>query len=455
MKKLMALMLTGVMVAGLAACGSSSSATSSAASSAAAESAASSAAAEEETEAVSAASGEAAAEEEAAPAGETELTFWYWADTPENSATIQKAVADFNATNGKGITVKAEEYPWNSGGFMEDTFTAMQGGGGPDMSTFKVSSTSLYAANGLLADMSEYVDAWEDKGQISDAAWDIMKDATGDGTISVLPWTLEPLYVYYRPSYFEKAGVEVPTTIEEFLDVCEKCTMDTDGDGTTDIYGYGMRGAAGGHEHLGNFLYAYGASWDDLTTPEAVEAYKAYLSIYENGWAPEASVNAAYAEISDMFATGQAAMIIHHIGSSTTWLDTFGDDVDAFVFPGSDKGQWTCTGDTEIAVYEQCENKEAAFEFYKYMTTGEGGTTWFKDTGKGLGTENVTSTEEFAANKFQAISAEAQQVAGVLPSTETVSEFINNVWAPTNQAALLGQMSAEDALAEMNAALHG
>ena len=448
MKKLLALLLTGAMVIGLTACGSTAETTEPAA-----EETTEDAAAEEEAEPAEEA--EAEAEAEAPAADGAELTFWYWADTPENSATIQTCVANFNESNGKGITVTAEEYPWNSGGFMEDTFTAMQGGGGPDMSTFKVSSSALYAANGLLADMTSYVDGWEDAGQISDAAWNIMKGATNDGTISVLPWTLEPLYVYYRPSYFEQAGVEVPTTIEEFLDVCEKCTMDTDGDGTTDVYGFGMRGAAGGHEHLGNFLYAYGASWDDLTTPEAVEAYKAYLSIYENGWAPEASVNAAYAEISDMFATGQVAMIIHHIGSSTNWLDTFGDDVDAFVFPGSDKGQWTCTGDTEIAIYDKCENKEAAFEFYKYMTTGEGGTTWFKDTGKGLGTDNVTATDEFAANKFQAVSAEAQQVSGVLPTTETVSEFINNVWAPTNQAALLGQMSAEDALAEMNAALHG
>lgn len=439
MKKVLAFVLTGIMVLGLTACGSSQS---SSEAPAPAESSA-----EEST-----VESEAPAEEASEPVA---LTFWYWADSPEDSACIQDIVATYNESNGKGITVTAEEFPWNSGGFMEDTFTTIMGGGGPDISTFKASSGSLYMANNLLADMTSYVDGWADKAQISDAAWDVMRSATNTDTINILPWTLEPLYVYYRPSIFAAAGVEVPTTIEEFLDVCEKCTMDTDGDGKTDVYGYGMRGAGGGQEHLGNFLYAYGASWDDLTTPEAVEAYKAYLSIYENGWAPEASVNAAFAEIKDEFATGQVAMIIHHIGSSQNWIDTYGDDCDAFVFPGSDKGQWTCTGDTELAVYDKCENKDAAWDFYTYMTTGEGGTAWFKHTGKGLGTDNVTATEEFAANKYQAVSAEATAVAGILPSTETVSAFINNTWVPTNQAALLGQMTAEDALAEMNAALHG
>lgn len=89
------------------------------------------------------------------------------------------------------------------------------------------------------------------------------------------------------------------------------------------------------------------------------------------------------------------------------------------------------------------------------MTVGEGGTTWFKGTGKGLGTDNVKATEEFKSNKFQAVAAEALKSAGVLPPTDTLTEFINNVWAPTNQQALMGQITPEDALKTMNDALHG
>lgn len=384
-----------------------------------------------------------------------ELTFWYWADNTEQSDLIQSIVTSFNETNESGITVTAEEYPWDSGGFTDSVFNALMGGGGPDISTFKLQSGRTFAANNLLADMSSYVDAWEDKSQIGDNVWEMMTNSTGDGKTSVLPWTLEALYCYYRPSYFEQAGVEVPTTFDEFLTAIEKCTMDTDGDGKTDVYGFGMRGAGGGQEHLGNFLYPYGATWEDLTTPEAVEAYNAYLDIYKNGYAPESAVSAAYAEIVDGFQTGLTAMMIHHIGSYAIWEEAFGDDVGAFVIPGSDKGQWTCAGDTEFVVYEQCENKDAAFEFYKYMVTGEGGTTWFKGTGKGLGTDNVTSTDEFKNNRFQAVAAEALNYAGVLPPTDTLTEFINNVWASTNQQALLGQITAEEALQIMNDSLHG
>ena len=70
--------------------------------------------------------------------------FWYWADNTEQSDLIQGIVEDFNRDNGRGITVKAEEYPWNGGGFSEDTFTAVMGGGGPDVSTFKLSAGKMY-----------------------------------------------------------------------------------------------------------------------------------------------------------------------------------------------------------------------------------------------------------------------------------------------------------------------
>lgn len=390
-----------------------------------------------------------------AAAREVELMFWYWADNTEQSDLIQGIVEDFNRDNGRGITVKAEEYPWNGGGFSEDTFTAVMGGGGPDVSTFKLSAGKMYAANQLLADMSSYVENWDKAGQISDSVWDIMRESTGNGQLNVMPWTLEPLYVYYRPSYFEKAGVSVPETFDQWLECIEKCTMDTDGDGQTDVYGYGLRGANGGQEHLGSFLYAYGADWSDLTTPEAVEAYKAYLGIYENGWAPESAPNAGYAELVDGFKTGLTAMMLHHVGSSSIWLETFGDDVDAFVMPGTEKGQWTCTGDTELVVYEQCKDKEAAFAFIEYMITGDGGSKWFKGTGKSLGTDNITSTPEYAANPFQAVSSQSIPIAGVLPPTDTVTEFINSVWSNTNQQALLGQVTPEDALKIMNQSLNG
>ena len=56
------------------------------------------------------------------------IVHWYWADNPKYSAEMQKIAADFNATNGKGITVVAQEYPWDGGAYSETLFRAVMGG---------------------------------------------------------------------------------------------------------------------------------------------------------------------------------------------------------------------------------------------------------------------------------------------------------------------------------------
>ena len=93
------------------------------------------------------------------------------------------------------------------------------------------------------------------KDDISDNIYDVMKKAGGsDDSLYLMPWNIQVLYVYYRPSIFKEAGItETPKTYDEFLEDIKKCTMDTNGDGKTDVYGFGMRGASGGQEPWGRF----------------------------------------------------------------------------------------------------------------------------------------------------------------------------------------------------------
>ena len=83
------------------------------------------------------------------PAGEVEIKYWYWADNSDYSAVMQDIVKKFNESNGKGITVVAEEYPYDNGAYIQNMMTAVLGGGGPDVACFKMDSVPLYSANDL------------------------------------------------------------------------------------------------------------------------------------------------------------------------------------------------------------------------------------------------------------------------------------------------------------------
>ena len=379
------------------------------------------------------------------------ITFWYWADNPDYSKTMQDMIADFNATNGKGITVVGEEYPWDGGGFSGNLLTAAIGGGGPDVATFKLTATPSFVGNDLLEPLDSYLDAWENKGEINDSLYEVMRSAGGKDSIYVMPWNTQVLYVYYRPSMFEAAGVTVPTTYEEFLDACAKLTRDTDGDGKTDVYGFGMRGSNGGQEPWGSFIYAAGGSFEHLDSEESIQGMKDYISLFQNGYAPATAPNDGFAQVIDAFKSGLTAMTIHHIGSSAQMMELFGDDVGAFIFPAG-KGQWTSMGDTETVMFASCKDKEGAFEWMKYLAAGKGQETWCTVTGNVPVAASVQALPAFQENPFMQISIEGQPVAGILPVLGTTTEWISN-WPSMIQQALMGDITAEDCMKQLQAAL--
>lgn len=384
-----------------------------------------------------------------ADSGEIEpctINFKYWADNTEYSQLMQEIIEKFNKENGKGIEVVGEEVPWDGGAYSENLFNACMGGGSPDVATWKLTSTPLFVNNDLLADLTPYIDKWEDKDDIPENIYNIMKEAGGsEEEMYVMPWNVQVLYVYYRPSIFEKAGVEVPKTYDEFLEAIKKCTMDTDGDGETDVYGFGMRGAKGGQEPWGSFIYGEGGDFEDLTSKESVKGMQDFIDLYENGYVPPTAVSDGFQETVANFQSGLTAMFIHHTGSSADMEAVLGDDVAAFPFPAG-KRQWTSMGDTETVIFESCENKAAAFEWVSYLATGEGQKMWCEGTGQVPVSQTVQEGEYFQNNKFMKASIEGMDYAGIIPIKDTTTEWISTVWPSTVGQALTGEISAKECM---------
>lgn len=374
------------------------------------------------------------------------INFKYWADNTEYSQLMQEIIEKFNKENEKGIEVVGEEVPWDGGAYSENLFNACMGGGSPDVATWKLTSTPLFVNNDLLTDLTPYIDKWEDKDDIPENIYNIMKEAGGsEEEMYVMPWNVQVLYVYYRPSIFEKAGVEVPKTYDEFLEAIKKCTMDTDGDGETDVYGFGMRGAKGGQEPWGSFIYGEGGDFENLTSKESVKGMQDFIDLYENGYVPPTAVSDGFQETVANFQSGLTAMFIHHTGSSANMEEVLGDDVAAFPFPAGE-GQWTSMGDTETVIFESCENKAAAFEWVSYLATGEGQKMWCEGTGQVPVSQTVQQGEYFQNNKFMKASIEGMDYAGIIPIKDTTTEWISTVWPSTVGQALTGEISAKECM---------
>ncbi|MEJ5184388.1 MAG: sugar ABC transporter substrate-binding protein [Rectinemataceae bacterium] len=382
------------------------------------------------------------------------ITHWYWADNPNYSKVMQQIAAEFNATNGKGITVVAQEYPWDGGAYSETLFRAVMGGGGPDTSSFKLTSTPLFTANGLLVNLDPWLAKWPDRDKIDASLYNTMRKASGTNNVYVMPWNTQVLYVYYRPSMFRRMGVRIPTTYEEFLEACRKLTFDIDGDGKIDVYGFGMRGARGGHEPWGSFIQARGGTFEDFTTPQAIAGMQDFIDLYRKGYAPPTAPMDGFNEIIANFKSGKTAMTIHHIGSSIGMIDTFGTDVDAFPFPGG-VGRWTSMGDTENVMLKGCKERDAAFEWLAYLATGKGQEMWCTATGNVPVSKDVQKLPFFQNNRFMKVSIEGAPYAGIFPILDTTTEWISTIWPNTVAAALTGKMTAAEAMRQLQKGLWG
>ncbi len=382
---------------------------------------------------------------EAAPAKGVTITHWYWADNSAYSALMQEMVKDFNATNGKGITVAAEEYPWSGGKYSENLFTAVMGGGGPDTSSWKLTATPLFTANKLLARLDPFLDKWDRKSGIDPNLFAIMKAAGKSENTFVMPWNTQVLYVYYRPSMFKAAGIGVPKTYEEFLNAIKVLTRDTDGDGKIDVYGFGMRGAQGGQEPWGSFIHGRGGSLKDLTSAASVQGMQDFIDIFKNGFVPPSAPSDGFSQIIANFKSGKTAMTVHHTGSAIGMVETFGDDVSAFPFPAG-KGQWTSMGDTENVIFESCKNKEAAFQWLAYLAAGKGQATWCEKTMNVPVYSEVQKLPVFQNNRFMKASMDSVSYAGIFPILDTTTEWISVTWPNTVARALFGELTARQAM---------
>jgi multiple sugar transport system substrate-binding protein len=383
--------------------------------------------------------------------GKSTITYWYWADSAAYSSKMQEIVKNFNAANQSNIKVVAEEYPWDDGAYAESLFSAVMGGGGPDAAAWKLTSTPLFTSNNLLVNLDDSIAKWSNKDDIDSSLYNTMKQASGTKSVYVMPWNTQVLYVYYRPSMFKAAGVSVPKTYEEFLEACKKLTTTING---KKVYGFGMRGGKGGQEPWGSFIWARGGNFKDFTSSQAVAGMQDFVNLYKQGYVPPTAPTDGFNQIIDDFKSGETAMTIHHIGSSKDMVKVFGNDVGAFVFPAG-KGQWTSMGDTENVIFNNCKNRDAAFQWLAYLATGKGQEMWCAATGNVPVSKRVQQLPEFQNDQFMKVSIEGQPHAGIFPILDSTTDWISTTWPNTVNAMLTGKTSVDDGMKKLQDGLYG
>lgn len=302
--------------------------------------------------------------------GPAKLTFALWDE--EQQPTIQENVDKFNEAHKGEIEVTIEQIPWGS--YWTKLDASLETNEAPDVFWMNVYVTK-YADAGLLEPLDSYIQA--EKFDTSVYAGGRVAAYNLNGVQYALPKGLDSVVVALNTEIFTRYGVDVPQEGWTWDDM--RATADQLRDAIA---------AAGGTEYpivmeldaqpsYMNFLYQNGGyylSADGKTTGVGEAASKDALTqvaaLMENGqMAPYAVLSETKA--TDLFISGQGAIVF--IGSwKSSVLENSSlaeaGNIQLIQMPKMAQSNACCMGGLGYVMSSKCENKQAAWEFIKYIT---------------------------------------------------------------------------------------
>ena len=246
-----------------------------------------------------------------AAAEPAEIRLWLnGTDTPQELRDY--LIETFEERN-EGSTLVIEEQDWN--GLVPRLQTALASEDQtPDLVEIGNTQSPTFTYAGAFTDIS---DMYDELGG-DDLLPGFVEAGTADDVFYAAPYYSGARAVFYRKDFFEAAGVEVPTTLEEFTEVATTLQEANPG-GTPNFSGFWFpgqdwyNGAAWIYTHGGDLAVQEDGEWTGaLSSPESMEALAEVQDLFTN--ATSAPRDADSNEPWVPFNNGEAAMF-----SAPTW----------------------------------------------------------------------------------------------------------------------------------------
>lgn len=253
-----------------------------------------------------------------------------------------------------------------------------------------------------------------------------------DGKIYGMPFNKSTEVIWYNKTLFEELGLKVPTTFEEFAEVSKTITEKK-----------GIVGA--GFDSLNNFYTTYlknkGVDFNkdtDVTGKESVEAANYYLEGIKEGYFRIAGTDMY---LSGPFANETLGMYVGSNAGESFVKQGVGDkfEVGVAAYPAETAMQQG----TDLYVFNNAsaEQKTAAFEYLKFLSSTENQITWGVETGYIPATKSAIESDEYKNS--------GSLVSSILKDATSKNLFINEVAQGVDSAYSESKVVMEDILSDV------
>jgi len=334
----------------------------------------------------------------AAPTGEAaalsgDLTVWAW------EPTLTDVVADFEAAN-PDVSIDLV-----NAGTGNDQYIALQnaisaGSGVPDVAQVEYYALPQFSIAGSLADIGP-MGASELDGRFTSGPWAAV---TSDDAVYGLPMDSGPMALFYNTDVFEKYGVEVPTTWDEYLQAARDLQA-----ADPSVYIANDTGDAG---------FTTSMIWQSGGQPYSVDGTNVGVDFTDAGSSKFAEFWQQLIDEDLLAPTGSWSDEWYQgLGNGTIATLTIGAWMPANLESGvpDASGQWRVAqmpqweagasatsenGGSALSVTDASDNQELAYAFLEYANSGDGVQTRI-DGGAFPATNDELSADEFVNKEFE------------------------------------------------------
>ena len=310
-------------------------------------------------------------------------------DTPQEARDWLKTT--FEDQN-PGSTLTIEEQQWD--GLVEKLTTSLSSESEtPDVVEVGNTQAPTFTTAGAFSDVTSELADWGG----ADLLPGFVDGATVDGKTYAVPYYAGSKYIFYRKDLFQKAGIEVPTTMDEFVDAA--IALKEANPEPANFSGFWFpgqdwrNGAAFIWSAGGDLAVADGDGWKgNLSDPASIEGLQTVQTLFEQ--ASGAPKDGNEADPWTPFCAGETGMM-----STPGWVRGLIEDPEAgcpdmmknvgvFALPGNDGAPApVLLGGSDIAISAKSPNQDLAKKAVALMLSddyqtilGENGLTPAKES---------------------------------------------------------------------------
>ncbi|WP_161524763.1 sugar ABC transporter substrate-binding protein [Alteribacter lacisalsi] len=382
---------------------------------------------------------------------EAELRVWIMeTGSPEEAEDYFERVTERFNEDHPNVSVDVQFIPWLSA--HQTLITSIAGGSAPDISELGTTWNPEFAAMGALADMDEIVADWGMEDGWVEALEEV---ATYDETLYGVPWYAGVRQLVYNTEILEEAGVDVPQTYDDLWEAGEAILANTD------AYPYPAVGISQHFVlpkiwHFGGELAVQEQNDDGETVwvsqvneSEAVEAVEFYTDMYKEGFVPDGALNWSVLDTRQAFAQEDLAMTIDlppGINAMINENPDIEDKIGVAPLPGNESNA-SFVGGSNLALFEQSQNKELAAEYLRLLVSDEFITEWADFTGFFPGTLEGLEDPMFSEDETLSIFADGLVEGRSYPASPSWGRFEGeNLFVAPIQEIMQGSKSAQEAM---------